>query len=210
MKKQKCLNLEPNRPYWVFLTKNALFGYFWVRILKKTIVIFEISSLKFVYLQNFTEKKKCLNLGPKIPKLRIFELDFENSVVIFEICTPEFFELQNFAEKRKYLNLWPKMPYFCVFGLNFCDIWNRHPQTCLIAKFFEKTKLLKFGTKNTLFGYFWARILKNYYHFCNQHPQICQKWVSYSYSEFWYRVRIFEWSGVRFFWRSGSGSGSTL
>ena len=155
-------------------------------------------------------KKKCLNLGPKMPKLRIFELDFENSVVIFEICTPEFFELQNFAEKRKYLNLWPKMPYFCVFGLNFCDIWNRHPQTCLIAKFFEKTKLLKFGTKNTLFGYFWARILKNYYHFCNQHPQICQKWVSYSYSEFWYRVRIFEWSGVRFFWRSGSGSGSTL
>ena len=31
----------------------------------------------------------------------------------------------------------------------------------------------KFGTKNALFGYFWARILKNYRHICNQHPQIC-------------------------------------
>ena len=31
----------------------------------------------------------------------------------------------------------------------------------------------KFGTKNALFGYFWARILKNYFHISNQHPQIC-------------------------------------
>ena len=28
----------------------------------------------------------------------------------------------------------------------------------------------KFGTKTGLFGYFWARILKNYYHVLNQHP----------------------------------------
>ena len=28
--------------------------------------------------------------------------------------------------------------------------------------------------KNTLFGYFWARILKNYCHIWNQHPQVCQ------------------------------------
>ena len=31
----------------------------------------------------------------------------------------------------------------------------------------------KFVTKNALFGYFWARILKNYCHVSNQHPQIC-------------------------------------
>ena len=46
---EKCLT-------WVFLGKNF----------KKTIVIFEISTLKFVYLQNFTKKQKCLNLGSKI------------------------------------------------------------------------------------------------------------------------------------------------
>ena len=44
--------------------------------LRKTIVIFEISMLKFVYLQNFTKKQKCLNLGAKMPDLGIFGLDF--------------------------------------------------------------------------------------------------------------------------------------
>ena len=58
--------------------------------LRKTIVIFEISMLKFVYLQNFTKKQKCLNLGPKMPDLCIFGLEFENNIVIFEISTLEF------------------------------------------------------------------------------------------------------------------------
>ena len=49
------------------LTKDALFRYFWARILRKAIVIFEISTLKFVYLQNLTKKQKCLNFGPKSP-----------------------------------------------------------------------------------------------------------------------------------------------
>ena len=42
------------------------------------------------------------------------------------------------------------------------------------AKFLEKTKMPKFGIKNALFGYFSARILKNYCYIWNQHPQICQ------------------------------------
>ena len=32
---------------------------------------------------------------------------------------------------------------------------------CLIAKFREKMEFLKYGTKNVLFEYFKARILKN-------------------------------------------------
>ena len=66
-------------PYLAFLGKNF----------KKTIVIFEISTLKFVYLQNFTEKQRCLNLEPKMPDLGIFGLEFENNIVIFEISTLE-------------------------------------------------------------------------------------------------------------------------
>ena len=31
----------------------------------------------------------------------------------------------------------------------------------------------KFGNKHTVFGYFWAKILKNYCHNCYPHPQIC-------------------------------------
>ena len=56
-----------------------------------TIVIFKISTLKFVYLQSSTKKQKCLNLGPKVPDLGIFELEFENNTVIFEIISLDFF-----------------------------------------------------------------------------------------------------------------------
>ena len=33
-------------------------------------------------------------------------------------------------------------------------------------------KMLKFETKNALFGYCWGRFLKSYYYICNQHPWI--------------------------------------
>ena len=46
-------------------------GIFGQDFQKKTIVIFEISTLKFVYLQNFTKKQKFLNLGPKMSDLGI-------------------------------------------------------------------------------------------------------------------------------------------
>ena len=41
--------------------------------LKKTIVIFEISTLKFVYLKMFMEQQQCQSLGPKVPYLDIFD-----------------------------------------------------------------------------------------------------------------------------------------
>ena len=43
-----------------------------------------------------------------------------------------------------------------------------------LVSFMQKKKNFKFGTKIALFGYFWATILKNYFHIWNQHPQICQ------------------------------------
>ena len=73
-----------------FGTKNALFGYFWVRIFLKTIVIFEISILKFVYLQNFLKNQKCLNLESKMPDFGIFGREFENNFLICEISTLKF------------------------------------------------------------------------------------------------------------------------
>ena len=36
----------------------------------------------------------------------------------------------------------------------------------------QNITILKSETKSALFGYFWARILKNYCHIGNQHPQI--------------------------------------
>ena len=36
---------------------------------------------------------------------------------------------------------------------NYCHVWNRHPPICLIAKFYGKTKMPNFKTKNVLHGY---------------------------------------------------------
>ena len=54
------------------------------------IVIFEMSTLKFVLLQHFRKKQKCVNLGPKMSYLGIFGLELENNIVMFEISTLEF------------------------------------------------------------------------------------------------------------------------
>ena len=67
MKKQQCLNLGPKIPYLDIFGQEFLKNY----------VIFEISTLKFVYLQNFTEKQKCQNLGPKTPDLGILGWDLK-------------------------------------------------------------------------------------------------------------------------------------
>ena len=52
-------------------------------------------------------------------------------------------------------------------------VLNQHPQICLIAKFWEKTRIPNFGTKSSWFRYFWAAIWKQYCDIWNQHPRIC-------------------------------------
>ena len=88
---------------------------------QKPIVIFKI-TLKFVKLQNFTKKKKSVNLGPEMPDLGILGLEFEKNIVRFEISTLKFVKLQNFAKKQKRLNLRPKMPYLGIFNQEYF-IW---------------------------------------------------------------------------------------
>ena len=89
---------------------------------ESNIFIFEIGILKFVYLQNFTKKQNCLNLGPKILDLGIFGLELKHNIVIFEISTLEVVHLQNFAEKQKCLNLGLKC-LICAFFDQKCLIW---------------------------------------------------------------------------------------
>ena len=102
---------------------------------------------------------------------------------------------------KQYCHIWNHHPRIRLVFSRFLDLGGNlgssyptilvYPRICRIAKFCERTKMLKFGTKNALFGYSWARILKSYCHSWNQHPQICQKWVFNSYSEFWCRVHLF-------------------
>ena len=58
--------------------------------LKKLLSHLKSAPSNFSNCQNFVKKLKCLNLGPKLPYLNIFGLDFENNIVIFEISTLEF------------------------------------------------------------------------------------------------------------------------
>ena len=74
--KKKCLNLGSKMPYMGIFDPKCLIWVFLGKKLRKTIVIFEISSLKSFPLQNFTKKQKCLNLAPKISDLGIFGLEF--------------------------------------------------------------------------------------------------------------------------------------
>ena len=66
-KKQRCLNLGPKMPYlgifdqkcliWVFLTKNALFGYFWDIIFKILLSYLKSAPSNFSNCKNLWKKK---------------------------------------------------------------------------------------------------------------------------------------------------------
>ena len=119
----------------IFDPKCALFVYFWTTILKELLSNLKLVTLKFVYLQNFRKKQKCLYLGPKMLDLGVFNQkcliwvflgrNFKRTIVIFEIS---------------------------------------NPRICLIAEYCEIMKMPKFATKSALFGCFWTRILKNCCH----------------------------------------------
>ena len=66
----------------------------------------------------------------------------------------------------------------------------------------------KFGTKNALFAYFWARILKTYCHIWNQYPRKCQKWVLTHTVNFGKGSAFPKCPGSAFFKGPGPGPGS--
>ena len=45
-------------------------------------------------------------------------------------------------------------------------------------KAYSENKDLSIWDQSALFGYFWAGIFENFCHIWNQHPRICQTWVS--------------------------------
>ena len=82
-----------------FGTKIALAGYFGLEFQK--LVLFEISIFEFVNMQSFIQKKKTLNLGPKIPYSCIFGLKFNKNH--YQIFNQYLWirQIINFHPKRK-------------------------------------------------------------------------------------------------------------
>ena len=139
----------------------------------------------------FRPKIKILKFGTNIALIEYFGIEFQKTNIVFEISTLKFVyakfckSLQNFAKMSKFGTKNALFGYFWagIWKQN-CHIWNQHLWICLIAKFREIMKMPKFETKNALFGYFWVRIFKNYCHILNQHP-----WI-YLFAKFGEKAKI--------------------
>ena len=59
-----------------FGTKNALFGFFRARILKKLLSYLKSTPWNLLNSKMFWRNKNCLNLGPAMPYLSIFGVEF--------------------------------------------------------------------------------------------------------------------------------------
>ena len=126
-----------------FGTKSALFGCFLARILNNYGHILN-QHVRISVIAKFCEETKCQNLGLKMPYL--------------DVCL-----------------IWVLLGN--NFSLKALSYLKSAPSNLLFAKFHKNTRMPKFGTKNalflgsltknTLFRYFWARILKNYCHTSN-------------------------------------------
>ena len=145
--------------------------------LKKTIAIFQVSTLEFFNMRSFMQNWKILTFGQKMLYLGIFGLELWKSHCHIWNQHPQICLITKSGAKQKSLNLGQKMLNLHIFGWNLkillCYVSNQRPWICLVGKFGAKIKTLKFGTRSALFWYSWAGIWKNCCHIWNQHPQIC-------------------------------------
>ena len=107
------------------------------------LVTFKVSS----------KNKKTLNLGPKLPYLDIFGLQFNKENCQIFNQHPRICETINFHPKWKKINLGLKTLYLGLWPgmLKNYYICNQRPPICLIGKFCATIRILKIGTKNALF-----------------------------------------------------------
>ena len=104
-KKQKSLTLGQKMGY---------FGMFLLGV-EKNILIFEISTLKFVWYQNFVKKWKCVKSGTKMTCLGVFLI-----IIWEEYChiwnqEPQVFPIVKLWEKTKMPNFGTKNALFKYF-----------------------------------------------------------------------------------------------
>ena len=94
-----------------FGIKNTLFRYFWAKIFKKYCHIWN-QHPQICLIGNFCEKQNCLNLGPKMPYLGIFELELEKTIwnQHSRICL-----IAKFGKKKKMFKFETKNTLFGYF-----------------------------------------------------------------------------------------------
>ena len=99
-------------------TKNALFGYFGQQIWK-TIIIFQITILKFAKMQKIVQNKKKANFGPNLPYLDILGCKFEKLLIYLKSALSN---LSKCKVSRKNKNPWR----YTNADLKMCQYFRRH------------------------------------------------------------------------------------
>ena len=96
------------------------------------------------------QKQKILKFQTKNVLLGIFRLKIRKNDCDIWNHPPRFCRNSKNGVKQKKTNLGPKMPYVGILGCRFEKLLSyfQHLRICQTAKFREKLKIFKFGTKN--------------------------------------------------------------
>ena len=126
---------------------------------EKTIIRFEMSTLKFVYCKISPKKTNMPKFGTKNALFGYFCCGILKKYCHIWNQHPRVCLIGEFCKKTKMPIFGNKNALFKYFGLvfekNYCHIWNLHPQICLIAKFYKKKKKsLNLGPKMPYSGTF--------------------------------------------------------
>ena len=136
--------------------------YFWARIWKYYCHISN-QRPRISLVAKFGAKTKILNFGPKMPCLGIFGQEFEKKLLSYWKSAPSNLAICKISRKNKNAEIWKQNAWFGYFWArileSYCHVLNQHLRICVIPKFCEETKMLRFGTKNALFEYFWPKML---------------------------------------------------
>ena len=124
-RKKKCLNFWSNVPP---------LGMFEQEI-HKTIVEFEVSTLKFFYLLNFTKTKS--KFETKSTLFGYLCSRILKNYCIFKISTLKFVYLQKLGRKWKCLSFGTKVHYLGILGLEFYKIIFLFEVTILKVVYFQ-------------------------------------------------------------------------
>ena len=126
----------------MFLTKNALFGYFWARILKKLLSYLK-SAPSNLSICKISRKNKNAYIWDQICLFCVFLGWNLKTILSYLKSAPSNLSKCKIHETMQRPKFESKNTWFGYFWVriwkNYRDIQNQHRRICLIAKFCEKT-----------------------------------------------------------------------
>ena len=106
------------------MEKNALFRYFWARILKNYFHIWNHHPQIYIIVK-FCKKIKMSKFGTKNALFGFFRARILKKLLSYLKSTPwNLFNSKMFWRNKNCLNLGPAMPYLSIFGVEFLKVFS--------------------------------------------------------------------------------------